>query len=173
MDGLRLPNPGLLSWKSFGSSESSESLGILDKRSPTVGPLAGLGLNPPNFGLDVVDSELNPPFPVLCSVLGLNRFENLLLLLFLRLRKVSMPLEGAWRLLGVNRGLLLVVLVSNCGDEIVGSVDSSSGLPILIPSRCLKRSAKDLGLNVVVFLVVIGAKVLILNKLIREVVGGS
>ena len=171
MDGLRLPNPGLLSWKSFGSSESSESLGILDKRSPTVGPLAGLGLNPPNFGLDVVDSELKPP-PVLCSVLGLNRFENLLLLLFLRLRKVSMPLEGAWRL-GVNRGLLLVVLVSNCGDEIVGSVDSSSGLPILIPSRCLKRSAKDLGLNVVVFLVVIGAKVLILNKLIREVVGGS
>lgn len=92
MDGLRLPNPGLLSWKSFGSSESRESLGILDKRSPTVGPLAGLGLNPPNFGLDVVDSELKPP--VLCSVLGLNRLENLLLLLFLRLRKVSMPLAG-------------------------------------------------------------------------------
>lgn len=91
MDGLRLPKPGLLSWKSFGSSESSESLGILDKRSPTVGPLAGLGLNPPNFGLDVVDSELKP---VLCSVLGLNRLENLLLLLFLRLRKVSMPLAG-------------------------------------------------------------------------------
>ena len=95
MDGLRLPNPGLLSWKSFGSSESSESLGILDKRSPTVGPLAGLGLNPPNFGLDVVDSEeLKPLPPVLCSVLGLNRLENLLLLLFLRLRKVSMPLAG-------------------------------------------------------------------------------
>lgn len=75
--------------------------------------------------------------------------------------------------MGVNRGLLDVVLVSNCEDEIVGSVTSSSGLPILIPSRCLKRSAKDLGLNVVVFLVVIGAKVLILNKLIREVVGGS
>ena len=92
--GLRLPNPGLLSWKSFGSSESSESLGILDKRSPTVGPLAGLGLNPPNFGLDVVDSEELKPPPVLCSVLGLNRLENLLLLLFLRLRKVSMPLDG-------------------------------------------------------------------------------
>lgn len=91
MDGLRLPNPGLLSWKSFGSSESSESLGILDKRSPTVGPLAGLGLNPPNFGLDVVDSEELKPVD---SVLGLNRLENLLLLLFLRLRKVSMPLAG-------------------------------------------------------------------------------
>ena len=67
------------------------------------------------------------------------------------------------------------MLVTN--DSVVGrsncSASSESGLPILIPSRCLKRSAKDLGLNVVVFLVVTGAKVLILNKLIREVVGGS
>lgn len=76
--------------------------------------------------------------------------------------------------MGVNRGLL-VVLVTIGVDSVVGSIEdsSSTGLPILIPSRCLKRSAKDLGLNVVVFLVVIGAKVLILNKLIREVVGGS
>ena len=91
IDGLRLPKPGLLSGKSFGSSElDNVSLGILAKRSPTVGPLVVLDLNPPNFGLDVVE----PKPLVLCSVLGLNRLENLLLLLFLRLRSVSIPLEA-------------------------------------------------------------------------------
>ena len=68
---------------------------------------------------------------------------------------------------------MLVTNDSAVGRSNCSSSSSESGSPILIPSRCLKRSAKDLGLNVVVFLVVIGAKVLILNKLIREVVGGS
>ena len=60
------------------------------------------------------------------------------------------------------------------GDSVASSLPFSVVVvPILIPSRCLKRSAKDLGLKVVVVLVGIGARVLMLNKLILVVVGGS
>ena len=153
-----LPKLGLLSdsLKSFGNKVSKLSLGILSKRSFTVWPLAFEGLKAPRRGLSVVTV-------VVSTGLGLNRLSR---------SRMSDPTPRFLGRLGMNGGLDEVVVDS--ASVLVGmlSVTSVSCVvlldPILIPSLCLKRSARDCGLKVVVVLVVRGGNVLILNKLKKQ-----
>lgn len=158
---------GLLGGSSFEDVEGLVSKGILAKRSCKVGPLLGPGSYPPNLGLEVV------VVVVASSELGLG--ENLFSLFLNRPPTPPGGLVVAKRL-----GLDLNSSVGSSLEEfsVVVVVSSRSAVvapfkPIFWPSLCLKRSAKDLGLKVVVVLVGIGGKVLILNRLNLVVVGGS
>ena len=164
LEGLLKGEIFFFSSKSFGSKELRSSVGMLESKSLTVGPLLGRGLKPLKSGLSVVVVVGSSVF----GDLGVN-----LLSLFLK-RFARLPVPG-----------LLVLLSSSgvtCSSSWTGAGSSvaSSGTSVLpnaprtfMPSLCLKRSAKDLGLNVVVVLFGIGGKVRIRNRLSLVVVGGS
>ena len=125
--------------KSLGNNPPILSLGMLANKSRTVCPLPLLpGLKPPNLGRAVVVVVVGASL-----VLGL----NLLI-----------------RLLVVLGGKVVVVVVTS---TVEGRVVSWSCPVILRPSRCLNKSAKDLGLKVVVVRVVLGGNVRILKRLNR------
>lgn len=70
-----------------------------------------------------------------------------------------------------------VVVVVTVTSSVEGKVEASPSCPVILrPSRCLNKSAKDLGLKVVVVRVVRGGNVRILKRLNRVlavvVVGG-
>ena len=123
--------------KSLGNNPPTLSLGILASRSRTVCPLPLVpGLKPPNLGRAVVLVVVGASL-----VLGLNLLTRLLVVL--------------------GRKVVVVAVTST----VEGRVVSWSCPVILRPSRCLNKSAKDLGLKVVVVRVVLGGNVRILKRL--------
>ena len=95
-----------------------------------------------------------------------------------------MVVVGTSLVLGLNlliRRLVVrggkVVVVVTVTSSVEGKVETFSSCPVILrPSRCLNKSAKDLGLKVVVVRVVRGGNVRILKRLNRVlavvVVGG-
>lgn len=128
-----LPKLGLRSVSfSFGRRVFKLSLGILARRSSIVWPLSFEGLKAPKRGLSVVTV-------VVSTGLGLNRLSR---------SRIDAPMPKVLGLLGKNEGRDAVV---ESASVLVGMLSVTSGscasveelLPILMPSLCLKRSAKE------------------------------